>query len=84
MTTLCGILLLTLLASSPVDAEATAAVAVPAECEAESSAAGCSREKFLPTTDWKEVLPGQSVPPECDVRIDLKTDKEYARLKPPV
>lgn len=37
---------------------------------------------FVPTNDWQEILPHQMVPPGLDYRIDLSTEKTFARLLP--
>eukprot|EP01048_Picozoa_sp_COSAG05_P006923 COSAG05_NODE_469_length_9505_cov_14.573676_5_plen_185_part_00 len=35
---------------------------------------------FHPTEDWQEVGPEHIVPEHCDVKLDLKNNKQYARL----
>ena len=37
--------------------------------------------EFIPTTEWQEVLPGQSVPPGCHTQINMG-GKNSARLDP--
>ncbi|KAK8831246.1 hypothetical protein WA577_003416 [Blastocystis sp. JDR] len=35
---------------------------------------------FVPTHEWKEILPGQSIPKGLKVRMDFQTHKKFAKL----
>lgn len=38
---------------------------------------------LVATTKWQEVPKGVSVPPGCEVKFNMTTGKNYARLAPP-
>lgn len=38
---------------------------------------------FVPTNEWREVLPGQAIPPGLEVSMSFKTHKKMARLLQP-
>lgn len=61
-----------------------AVVATPSGQECAAGDSGCEADvpPFVPSDTWQEVLPGQIVPPSCDLRIDLETGKEFARNQP--
>ena len=62
---------------------ASSAVSVSA---AEDSPSADGDEEYIPpfvaTHEWQETMPGQEIPPNLDLRVELATGKEYARLKP--
>ena len=34
---------------------------------------------FIPTAEWKEVLPGQAIPGQCEARLNMSNGKSFAR-----
>ena len=78
-----GVVLLVLLGATSVASNAVVATTPPQQ-ECAAGDAGCEADvpPFVPSDTWQEVLPGQVVPPSCDLRIELETGKEFARNKP--
>ena len=35
--------------------------------------------EFIPTAEWKEVLPGQAIPGQCEASLNMSTGKNFAR-----
>ena len=83
MAAFLGVVLLVLLGATSVAANAIVATTPPQQ-ECTAGDAGCEADvpPFVPSDTWQEVLPGQVVPPSCDLRIELETGKEFARNKP--
>ncbi|KAJ0409763.1 hypothetical protein ATCC90586_001076 [Pythium insidiosum] len=51
------------------------------ECTAKPRAVAQSNvPEFVPTEEWQEILPGQSIPPGLHVRMNLETGKKEAKL----
>eukprot|EP01046_Picozoa_sp_COSAG06_P050043 COSAG06_NODE_7832_length_2361_cov_1.629089_1_plen_152_part_00 len=78
-----GLALALLCAAAVASSGGGAVVATQHECAAGD--AGCdaaAAQPFVPSDEWQEVLPGQTAPPSCDLRIELETGKEFARKKP--
>ena len=65
-----------LAAAPPEGATLTGADAsTPATC-----AAGAACNTFAPTAEWQEVPDGAELPPGLDVKMNLKSGKQFARL----
>ena len=46
----------------------------------DGAAAGGRVGKFIPTKEWQEVPEGVGVPPGLEIRMDLASGKNFARL----